>query len=226
VSRTIVLLPGFDGASRLRSEFCERLSAAGHDVRPIDFPLDAGSYAQISGFVEPRLPAGSFVLIGESFSGPIAIRIAARDSRVSLLVLASSYARLPWYRHLTPLGQIVDPRRLPQRLIGPLLYGRHASADLRRLLSEILDELPRETLVQRAMELGSADVRVELDRLNVPIVYLHGREDRLIRKPPYRRINGLREKWTEWLDAPHMLLETHPGEAAAILLSTIDKLPP
>lgn len=93
----LVLLPGMDGTGGLFSEFLEALGPGLHPIvvpYPPDQPLD---YSQLESIVRSRLPSDQpFVLLAESFSGPIAISIAASAPRGLLgLVLCCSFARSP-----------------------------------------------------------------------------------------------------------------------------------
>src|SRR6266849_5616303 len=91
---SVLLLPGLDGTGQLLRDLSEQL--AGHrPVHVISYPVDRPlDYGQLTALVEARLPNGQFVILGESFSGPIAIEIAAREKqRVAGLILASSFAR-------------------------------------------------------------------------------------------------------------------------------------
>ena len=78
-----VLLPGMDGTGDLLTSFAARLAAH----RPVDIiAYPAGQplgYAALQTYIESRLPAGRFVVIGESFSGPLAIAVASLDVLVT-----------------------------------------------------------------------------------------------------------------------------------------------
>ncbi|MFX9246871.1 alpha/beta fold hydrolase, partial [Acinetobacter baumannii] len=53
-------------------------------------------YQELLDLVLPTLPAGRFVVLGESFGGPLAVEIAARfKERVAGLILAATYVRPP-----------------------------------------------------------------------------------------------------------------------------------
>ena len=73
---TLVLLPGMDGTGDLFAAF---LSAPGCDldVKVVSYPTDVAlGYADLEAFARAALPTDRpFVILGESFSGPIAISI-------------------------------------------------------------------------------------------------------------------------------------------------------
>jgi pimeloyl-ACP methyl ester carboxylesterase len=80
----LVLLPGLDGTGKLFAEFVEALKSVVECVvvaYPCDQPM---GYGELEGLVVSALPKDRpFVLLGESFSGPLAIRIAARAGNLS-----------------------------------------------------------------------------------------------------------------------------------------------
>ena len=88
------LLPGMHGTT----EMFEPLRAAlpsRFDVAPIGYPHDValGYDALLERLVAPGVP---FAIVAESFSGPLAIRFAAkRPEGLRALVLVSSFARCP-----------------------------------------------------------------------------------------------------------------------------------
>src|SRR5882724_3945896 len=75
---TLVLLPGLDGTGKLFADFIKVLGSRVSTMvvaYPSDHPL---GYDELEELVRSALPQNrSFVVLGESFSGPIAIRIAA-----------------------------------------------------------------------------------------------------------------------------------------------------
>jgi pimeloyl-ACP methyl ester carboxylesterase len=101
---TLVLLPGMDGTGDL---FAPLVAALGPHMRTIivrypDEPLDYASHEEIA---RAALPLGHpFILLGESFSGPIAVSIAASaPTGLRGYVLCCSFVRSPrrllrWFR--------------------------------------------------------------------------------------------------------------------------------
>jgi pimeloyl-ACP methyl ester carboxylesterase len=105
--KAIALLPGLDGTGLL---FGPALDACPDGVRPVVLPLpdlEARSYAELADHLAPRLPKDEpFLLLGESFSGPLALELAARrpDGLAGVVLVASfvtspvprGIGRLPW----------------------------------------------------------------------------------------------------------------------------------
>jgi hypothetical protein len=103
----IVLLPGMDGTGELLGNLSDELSTH-RPVQLIGYRVDRPlSYDQLIFYVRERVPNDRFVILGESFSGPIAIEIAATDPRVVRLVLASLFVgilcQLNSRQSLTPI---------------------------------------------------------------------------------------------------------------------------
>jgi hypothetical protein len=75
---TLVLLPGMDGTGTLFEPF---VAALGHEfaVKVVDYPrAEPLGYEQLELFATAALPSeGPLILLGESFSGPIAVALAA-----------------------------------------------------------------------------------------------------------------------------------------------------
>lgn len=94
---TLVLLPGVDGTGEL---FGPLIAALNGQVRTlvVRYPTDeALSYLELQRQVHDLLPEGEpFFLLGESFSGPVAISIAA-EKPVGLQggILGASFLRNP-----------------------------------------------------------------------------------------------------------------------------------
>jgi pimeloyl-[acyl-carrier protein] methyl ester esterase len=97
VKSDVVLLPGLHGSRALFSSFVA-LAPAWADCRPLALPTVGGqSFDEIADAILPELRSlEGFVLLGESFSGPIAARLSARlEQKVALLVLCNPVVEMP-----------------------------------------------------------------------------------------------------------------------------------
>lgn len=212
---SILLLPGMDGTGELLDALVLHLPAC-RSLQVISFPPEKPlGYDDLIGLVVSSAPKGRFVVVGESFSGPIAIEVAASLNRVAGLVLASSFARHPMPSLLAPLARIVNLAWIPNSIIVAALLGTTATPELRSRLIEVLDRLPREVIRVRASEVLRVDKRNRLREVRCPLLCLHGRHDRLVHRSLVDEIVSIKPACeVQWFDAPHMLLESHPGPAA------------
>jgi pimeloyl-[acyl-carrier protein] methyl ester esterase len=104
----LVLLPGLDGTGKLFSEFVNSLGSS-VDSRIVAYPKDQPlGYDELEALVMAAIPRNQpFVLLGESFSGPLAIRIAARaPAGLAAVILSASFAKnpFPWLWWARPLA--------------------------------------------------------------------------------------------------------------------------
>jgi pimeloyl-[acyl-carrier protein] methyl ester esterase len=160
------------------------------------------------------VPNRPFAVLGESFSGPIAIEIAATDPRAVGLVLASSFARHPLPALFTVLARLLDLRWLPKRIIAAVLMGSTATPELTARLRRVLATLPHKVLQYRAREVLRVDKRNRLREVTCPVMCLQGRFDRLVSKRQVDEILTAQPRChVHWFDSSHMLLATHPDAA-------------
>jgi len=91
---TLILLPGMDGTGLLFQDFVEALGA---EIRAVvvSYPKNESlTYTALESTVQRQLPSDEpYVLLAESFSGPLAISIAASGPSGLLgVVLCCSFA--------------------------------------------------------------------------------------------------------------------------------------
>lgn len=117
----LVLLPGMDGTGRLFYDFT---SALAPDFEPVvgHYPTDLShTNAELEAFACSFLPRdGPFVIVAESFSGPIAIAVSAsKPPGLAGLVLCCTFARnpRPLIALLKPLLNLI-PFKPP--ILGPV----------------------------------------------------------------------------------------------------------
>lgn len=218
-----ILLPGIDGSGRL---FAPLLAAAPRGVAPtvVAFPPDEPlGYDALVDRVRAALPRRRFLLIAESFSGPIAVRLAAERPRgLAGLVLAATFLHRPLHPLLHPIRGIVSARLfglpMPAALVRHFLAGPDASDALVREVQAAVGATTPEVMALRAMEALRADVRAELRRVDVPILALSPARDRLIRTDVGEELLALRpDADVVRLDAPHMILQRAPHACLALV---------
>lgn len=222
---TLVLLPGLDGTGTLFQPLLRELPADWR-AQVVVHPMDAhADYDVLTRLAEKALPAeGSLVLLGESFSGPIAIRLAAAlGPRLKALVLCCSFARNPrpaLARLSGLIGWLPAPRALPASFSAHALLGGSAPAEARRLLADVLARLPAEVLRARLRMVTAADAAQELAMVTAPVLYLQADRDRVV--PPAAAADIRRicpQTVITRLPGPHGLLQAAPLPCAQAMTS-------
>lgn len=216
----LVLLPGMDGTGTL---FAPLLAALGPQVETVRIsypPQQALAYDQLEQLVLQALPLGRpYVLLGESFSGPIAISIAARQPEgLAALVLCSAATPRPWLRPLRWLARAASVKPLARLAAGWLLLGRDGNRALRAMLAQALATVAGDVLAQRLRAVLDVDVSRQLATVPVPIHYLQATRDMLVPRACLAAITqGAPHTITYRIAGPHCLLQAAPRASAAVL---------
>ena len=226
----LVILPGLDGTATLHARFVACLGDVLGSVTVLHYPPHkALDYAALELLARAALPGNvPFVLLGESFSGPIPLSIAA-DPPANLvgLVLSTTFARtpLPLFSPLAPLTRFAPVRALPPALLSWWLLGRWATPALNASLERALLEVHPAVLRQRAALAMQADVSTLLERVTLPVLYLRATGDRLIMPGAAELIlSAIKHATVRDIGGPHLLLQACPSAAARAVRDFVEGL--
>ncbi len=207
-----ILLPGLHGTVDLFARFVAA-APAGFPLRCQPLPNEiVRSYGELADWVRNQLPPDPVVLIGESFSGPLALLVADQCPRVVGVVLSASFVERPLPGFLAHVPAFVWGQSPPTALLSAVLTGgdRILAEEIRRTVATVSGAV----LASRAAAALSVDVRVELERYSRPLLYLRATRDRLIRARSAERVRALKPSAIVIpIEAPHMLLQCRPIEA-------------
>jgi pimeloyl-ACP methyl ester carboxylesterase len=215
----LVLLPGLDGTGEL---FGPLVQAFG-DSATISI-VRYGSELTFDEYVESAtrgLPDQS-VVIAESFSGPIAIALAARHpAKIRRLVLCATFAQSP-FRTLLRFARFVPARAFAANPLTPAVL-RHFcfngdDRSLRPSAVSAVSTVPPAIMRGRLACLAGVDVSPLLRRIDTRVLYLRALRDRIVGARLSRALTSqLRHISIAEIDGPHLLLQTRPRECAAAI---------
>jgi len=210
-----------DGTGEL---FAPLVAALGADVPTVivrypDLPLDYAGHLEVARNCLPQ--DRPYIVLGESFSGPIAVTLAA-DPPPGMLgyVLCASFVCCPRpiLKLLRPTLDFLPPQQVPSVLANYFLLGRHGSGAIRLAHRRVLQNVSPRTLTARLNAIANVDVRNELTRAQMPGLYLRATEDRIV--PPAAALTFAKlasNARVVDIEGPHFLLQTNPTVAAGIL---------
>lgn len=212
----LVLLPGLDGTGRFFWRL-ERELAGRVPLQVVSYPPDPlNSYEELSTFVRSNLKDEAVVLLGESFSGPIAVNVAASAPRqVKGLILAATFLKSPWPSWIVRAAAKTNLDRVPHSVISWVLRGHSKDAELAALLTDVLANFRPDVRATRLHAVAEADVAAAFRRVTCPILALHGNNDWLVPKSSVEKaVMSHPASKMKILDGPHMLLQRNAAAAA------------
>ncbi|MFG6413647.1 alpha/beta fold hydrolase [Roseateles sp. DC23W] len=218
---TLVLLPGLDGTGLLFQPLLAQLPPSSCPV-VVSYPADPDvDYDRLTELAAQALPPqGRVVVLGESFSGPVAMRLAAaQPQRVQALVLCCSFVRNP-RPALARLDALLDwlPARAPLKLAAAALLGNHPTEEVRGLLAQALARLPSNVMRARLRMVMRVDASLAVSAVEAPVLYLQAAQDRLVPAAAARDIQRLQPRTVvRSLRGPHGLLQVQPEASASAM---------
>jgi len=163
------------------------------------------------------------VILAESFSTPLAIRIAAeRPKNLKAVILCVGFAASPVRGLIRWVCWILAPllMRVPlsKSLIRSWLVGADATEEHVEAVRETISSVNPGVLAARLRAILECDVRSLLSEIGLPMLYLRARQDRLVKQ---RSLQEIQRRKTDiqivTLDGPHFLLQREPERAAEIV---------
>jgi pimeloyl-ACP methyl ester carboxylesterase len=219
----LILLPGMDGTGVFFERFIECL---GEDIDPVvvSYPEDEPlGYEDLLPLVTSCFPKEKpFVILGESFSGPLAA-MAGAEARKNLrgVIMVASFVRSPMPRSINWLkGLLRVPvvAMRPNPLILLRIFCPGTDPGLRRWFKEKLPRLPAEVIAARARAVLEVNSYQDLRKCGVPVLYLAASRDRVVRRKALDAVWLCRpDVKVKVLDGPHVILQTKPAEAARVI---------
>ncbi len=226
----LVLLPGMDGTGLL---FEPLLDALPKEIQPtvLSYPSEqAMTYKELLPIVLGALPSQEpFILLGESFSGPLAL-MAANQSRPNLLavILCASFIHnpvswIPKWASIFAKDFVFHFAR--QFIMAKALIAGYSTSSLLSLLRKAHAKVSSSVMAIRAREILSVNVEDELKQCPAPVFYLGGVNDMVAPRRNLRDIQRIRQDVHAYLiPGPHLILQTKPQESAKIIQEIAEKV--
>jgi pimeloyl-[acyl-carrier protein] methyl ester esterase len=219
---TLVLLPGLDGTDVF---FRPLLASLPEWVTPmvVQFPTaGANEYRDLLRLVRSALAStsGCYVL-GWSFSGPLALMLAAAEpGKIQGLILASSFVRPPRPMYARLRWAAVTPTvwmlRFGKRL--PVWLSRRSSDRLRRDKTETWKRVNASMVAERVRALLQVDAQQLLKTCPAPVLCLAGLDDGIV---PYDNVEEMMcvrpSAQVRMIEGRHFAIYTNPDAAVAAI---------
>lgn len=192
----------------------------------VSYPDRAATYAQHVEFARRELPRDqAFVLLGESFSGPVAVSIAAAPPpKLRGIILCASFLTRP-HRALAllrPFTTVASPKLVPAFIAQHSLLGRFATPALRAAQARVLSHVSSATLTARLRAMADVDVRDALRSITVPTLYLRATEDRLVAARFAEEYAACANApRVSHIEGPHLLLQSSPEACAKVIVEFV-----
>lgn len=222
----LLLLPGLNGSNRL---FAPLLACLPENqlVECLELPEHGPQdYPRLADGVLPRLGNAPFVLLGESFSGPLARELATRKPQgLQGVIFAATFVSRPnpllrLVRYLPQLPPSVLARR---KLIRQFCVGHEASEVLVNLVVEEIRSMPARLARTRLETL--ADLNDSGSPLSIPCLNLLPLNDRLVTLAARQGVvAGCANIRTIEIAGPHFLLQSKAQRCATAILDFLNEL--
>ena len=222
----LILLPGLDGTGKLFGDFIEALGAE-VDARIVTYPLDRRlGYEELEQLVRAALPAGRrCVILAESFSGPIAIRIAADPpAELEGVVLCVTFARNPYplLAWLRPLVKALPVKHMPRWMRSGFMWGSRSSKRLPSPANRATAAVDSDVLRHRIGAMLGVDATPALARIAMPMLVMEASADNVVPAAATPYILSLQPHARHArIKGPHLLLQTRPRECAAEVIQFV-----
>ncbi len=218
----IVLLPGLDGTGNLFRSILRFLPT--EDVIVIALPeVGEQTFEALTEYCQTKVPKEPYILVAESFSGPIGIELAAKDTGLMMrLILVATFASppKPFVSRLCSMLPIKGLMRLPfSSLASRLLFlGFNTPIEIIDNFLSSVASVPSEVIAQRLQVVSSFECGVA--SIKVPVIYIQPTNDILVPRKCFSAIEKIAGNIElKRVRGPHFILQSDPEACAQIIAS-------
>ena len=227
---SLVLLPGLDGTGELFKPLIDCLPGW---ISPIvaSYPKARPcGYRELKAYVQHLLPQDSdFVILGESFSGPLAV-MAAHEKPNGLrgVILCATFIKNPFpmvpaWLKIFSIGPIY--RLWPLAIRARTFLEREQYGGLAEMALKAIQSVEPQVIAKRVREILAVNVEEEFRNCRIPFLYLVASKDHLIRENNLRGLLTINPCVSvARVDTLHFLLQLEPRRAAAEIETFILRL--
>ena len=221
----VVLLPGLDGTGALFKPFIEALP---HDIETlvVSYPPNLKlNYEALVEFVIGHLPQEEFILVAESFSGPIAYMLALRKlENLKAVIFVATFLDNPRpfllsLSRLLPLSYIFS-RPIPNFIVKAFLLGMTANKQLISLFKKNIKQVSADVLSFRLQEITHLTEGHQSCELKA--TYIQAMDDKLV---PGNCVQNFKKQFNNidilQIEGPHLILQTQSLACAEIVADEI-----
>ncbi len=226
------MLPGLDGSGAL---FGPLLAVLPEELIPVvvSYPRDKVLfYEQLMPYIREVMPWGEpYVLLAESFSGPLALKFAAEQpENIDAIVLSSAFFSKisapsgSWTRFFT--NQKWVENATPDSAIKQLVAGGVCEPAVLAGIKSAIKSVSPEVLSHRVKLMFEINLTAALEEIRSPILCLAGTQDKLGAAQAMQELLKVKEGSSYvTFDTSHLILQTKPREAIEAILKFLHSLP-
>lgn len=223
----LILLPGMDGTGELFEDFLSDLGKIEHLIISLP-PSGNQDYDSLLAHVKTRLPNQDFLLLAESFSGPIAAKLAFETiDNLKGVIFVGSFLSAP-NKFVLSLASFLPIKALSKFpfskfALRKLMLGSDASASLLIKFQNTVASVPSKILKARFRAMKNLVLPSSTSK--IPVFYLSGSEDRLVH---LSKISEFRQCFPalehRQIEGPHFLLQASPSACSGVVREILSLL--
>jgi pimeloyl-ACP methyl ester carboxylesterase len=230
IKSTLILLPGLDGTELFFGPLLRHLPAWVEPV-VIGYPATGNNaYQDLLPIIMSKVATlESFVILGWSFGGPLALMVASRcPTQVTGVILCGTFVTPPLPR-LVPFrfvvtGPLIAIIRIMRR--ARLLITGYTTSEFRRVKAITWQRVNSRELACRSRAALSVDVRTQLRDCRMRLMYLASTRDEVVSKACLSEILAIApQTQVAEVEGPHFALFTNPVQSAACIVNFLCQKP-
>ena len=218
----VVLLPGLDGTGELFEPLIEMLPKS-IKVQTISYDLNKKqSYSELIKYVILNLPQENFILLAESFSGPIAYQVAlSKPKQLKSLIVVATFLENPRPFLLKFLPTRVLDLTIPILLIKLFFLGFSTKIEIINLFKIAIKKVPPSVIAFRLDEITK--LKLAQKKLDIKTTYIQASNDKLVPSKSLKNWQNICSEISVFkVSGEHFILQSNPVKCAEIVRNEVN----